>query len=181
MSERETAIGLEVANRLTGESVTEVQAEELPDNAKLLHSLRNVAPELYERWRGAVFALDSRNPDAARHFCSSAREIFTQLLVLEAPDEAVVEALPGCDLTDKGKPTRRSKVRYLLRRRGIASVEMEDFAENDMDNIVELFDVLNAGTHGPAGVFAHAQLQSVKKRVEDGVVFLTEIARLEQH
>ncbi len=50
------------------------------------------------------------------------------------------------------------------------------FVEADVQNIIELFDVLNAGTHGPAGKYDLVTLASIKKRVEDGLVFLARIA-----
>ena len=43
----------------------EIRATAIEDQLAL------VDPELDSRWRGALFALDPRNPDAARHFCTS--------------------------------------------------------------------------------------------------------------
>ena len=40
---------------------------------------------------------------------------------------------------------------------------------------MQLFDVFNKGTHGAAGTFDLSQLDAVKKRVENGIMFLTEI------
>ena len=52
---------------------------------------------------------------------------------------------------------------------------LEDFVEQDLQNIVELFHVFNDGTHGSAGRYDFQQLAAIKKRVEDGIVFLSEI------
>ena len=52
---------------------------------------------------------------------------------------------------------------------------LEDFVEQDMENIVQLFEVFNTGTHGSAGTFDMPQLLAIRKRVEDGIMFLTEI------
>ena len=175
LSERETANSLEVTNRILGdENAGDTPAEEL-ENAELLDGLRKISPDLDDRWSGAVFALNPRNPDAARHFCTSAREIITQILEIEAPDADVFALLPTCEKTDRGNPTRRSKIRCFLHRQGITEDPLEEFVENDMENIVQLFRIFNDATHGSAGTFDFPQLNAIKKRVEDGIMFLTEI------
>lgn len=175
LSERETANGLEVANHIFGdENAGDTPADEL-ENAELLDGLRNIDPDLDDRWKGAVYALNPRNPDAARHFCTSAREIFAQILEIKAPDADVFALLPACDETERGNPTRRSKIRYFLHQQGMVEDTLEEFVENDMENIVQLFHVFNHGIHGAAGTFDMSQLNAIKKRVEDGMMFLTEI------
>jgi hypothetical protein len=57
----------------------------------------------------------------------------------------------------------------------MAEDTLEDFVEQDMENIVQLFRVFNEGTHGSAGTFTFDQLHPTRKRVEDGIMFLTEI------
>ena len=42
-----------------------------------------------------------------------------------------------------------------------------------MNNVVELFQVFNKGTHGSAGKFNFSQLQAIRKRAEDGIMFLS--------
>lgn len=51
-----------------------------------------------------------------------------------------------------------------------------NFVESDIDNILELFHVLSDGTHGIAGRYDDKKLMQVKKRVEQGIYFLCEIA-----
>ncbi len=175
LSEREAANSLEVTNRLLGdEDAGDTPGVEL-ESAELLDGLRRISPDLDDRWRGAVFALNPRNSDAARHFCTSAREILTQILEIKAPDAEVFALLPTCERTERGNPTRRSKIRYFLRRQGLTEGLLEDFVEHDMENIVQLFRVFNEGTHGSAAVFDFPQLNAIKKRVEDGIMFLAEI------
>ena len=164
-----------VTNRLLGDKdAGDTPADEL-ENAELLDGLRKISPDLDDRWNGAVFALNPKNPDAARHFCTSAREIITRILEIKAPDSEVFALLPDCDTTDRGNPTRRSKLRFFLHRQGMTEGTLEEFVENDIDNIIQLFHVFNEGTHGSAGTFDFPQLNAIKKRVEDGIVFLTEI------
>lgn len=131
--------------------------------------------DLYARWQGAIFALNPQNPDATRHFCTSAREIFTESIEKFAPDANVLASKPDCALTPNGNPTRREKITYLIAKKGL-SMEVGDFVEDDISNILELFRVLSDGTHGAAGKYSMSQLQMVKKRVEDGIGFLYKIA-----
>lgn len=175
LSERETANSLAVTNRLLGgDFADDVVIGEL-ENAELLDNLRSISPDLDSRWRGALFALNPRNPDAARHFCTSAREIIIQIIDTKAPDVDVFALLPDCETTDRGNPTRRSKIRYFLHRQGMMDFPLEEFIENDMENIIQLFRVFNDGTHGAAGAFDLIQLGAIRTRVEDGIMFLAEI------
>jgi len=174
LSEREAANSAAVSNQLFG--AEDAPTEDALNDVELRDGLREISEELDDRWKGAVFALKPENPDAARHFCTSAREIFTHILDIKAPDKDVVSSFPDCQKTDEGKPTRRAKIKFLLYRRGILEAALENFVEEDMENIVQLFRVFNDGTHGSAGTFTMAQLFSIRKRVEDGILYLTEIA-----
>jgi len=175
LSERETANSLEVANRVFGVDIADDTPPEELVNTELLDGLRKISPDLDDRWNGAIFSLSPRNPDAARHFCTSAREIITQILEIKAPDASVFALLPTCERTERGNPTRRSKIRYFLHRQNMNEDPLEEFIENDMENIVQLFYVFNEATHGTAGTFNLSQLNTIKRRVEDGIKFLIEI------
>ena len=175
LAERETANSVAVANRLLGAEPDESESVDTLQDAALGNRLREISPDLDDRWQGAVYSLNPSNPDAARHFCTSTRELFTQLLEMSAPDESVFATLPDAPKTDRGNATRQSKIRYLLHRQGMVDETLEEFVETNMENIVQLFHVLNDGTHGSAGTFGSNQLTAIKKRVEDGITFLTEI------
>lgn len=174
-SEREVANSLSVTNALLGDESVEEAPDTLED-AALTDELRKISPELDDRWRGAVYSLSPRNPDAARHFCTSAREIITEILEVKAPNGEVLAVFPG-EIVSKERPipTRRAKIKFFLRRKGLADDALENFVNEDVNNILELFDVFNKGTHGSAGRFDLAQLTKIKKRVEDGVMFLAQI------
>ena len=176
LSGRETANSLEVMNSLLG-SEPDSPKEGVADlqSVKLTNELRNISQDLNDRWTGAVFSLSPRNPDAARHFCTSAREIITQILEITAPDQDVTNIFPECERTDQGKPTRRTKIKFILHRKKMTNGALEDFVEQDIDNILQLFRVFNEGTHGSAGKFDLHQLASIKKRVEDGIAFLSQL------
>ncbi len=173
LSEKETANSVEVLNSLLNQGDT-YSSKDISDTV-IKDELRSISSDLDNRWKGAIFSLDPKNPDAARHFCTSAREVINKILEIKAPDNEVIKFLPDCSLTDQGKPTRRSKIKFLLYRKGLHDDGFENFVEGDMTNIVELFRVFNDGTHGTSGTFSINQLSSIKKRVEDGVLFLSEL------
>jgi len=172
LAESETANSASAANALLGDEA-HVQGEE----TVITDELRVISSDLDQRWQGALFSLDSRNPDAARHFCTSSREILTRVIDLEAPDDVVLEAVPDCETLDDGRPIRRAKVGYLLSKSGVDYDSLRDFVEADVDDVMELFRVFNDATHGDAGVFDLNALRALKQRVEGAIKFLSVIVR----
>jgi hypothetical protein len=174
LAEQEDANSLAVMNALLDEEQqSDVLSEDLRQT-KITSELSTIAPGIDSRWRGALYALHPGNPDAARHFCTSARELFVQILDVKAPDAEVL-AMPSCERTQTGQPTRRSKIRYVLSKKGLATDTLEDFVQQDVQNIIELFGVFNSGTHGPAGAYDLPKLTAIKSRVEDGLLFLARV------
>lgn len=174
LAEREAANSAEVANALesqdsTGDS-SSLQQTIIADEIAV------ISEDLDARWQGALFSLNPKNPDAARHFCSSSREIFTEILEARAPDASVFTVFPDAQRTEKGNATRRAKMHFLLHKKGVDLAELAEFASEDIGNVLELFDVLNTGTHGPAGRYDMGSLLSIKRRVEDGLLFLSRVA-----
>lgn len=178
LSERENANSLAVSNELEADSVDKATDT---DPALLLRTeisslLQSISPELNSRWKGALFSLNPDNPDAARHFCTSAREVFVQILDINAPDSLVLSQNPSCEVTDKGPPSRREKIKYLLGRSGLLNEASVDFVDEDVKNVLNLFRVFNDGTHGSAGTFSISMLLSIKTRVENGISYLASIS-----
>lgn len=175
LPEQENTNSLMLFNSLTGNDEDDGQTEQDLGRTAIEDMLHQANPEYRDRWMGAIFALNPGNPDAARHFCSSSREICAGMLDIYAPDLEVL-SFDGRDLTQDGKPTRRSKIRFLLNRKSISDSAFQNFVEDDMNNVLRLFHELNSGTHGPAGTFGIPQLLKLKKRVEDSIVFIASIA-----
>lgn len=172
--EQENANSLQTANVIVNGHEPENQNVSLNDTI-IGNKLSNISVELNNRWMGALFSLNPSNPDAARHFCTSTREIFTQIFDIKAKDEDVFVTFPNCEKTNRGNATRKFKIKYFLLKKGLEFENADEFIEKDIDNILELFHTLNTGTHGETGVYTINQLQSIKKRVEDGLLFLCEI------
>ena len=89
-----------------------------------------------------------------------------------APDGEVTANEPGCQFTDSGAVTRRSKVSYLLRRHGVTSSGVADAVAEDVENLLSLFGTFNKGTHGQAGRFQLTELSAIRTRVEEAVRFV---------
>jgi hypothetical protein len=172
LAERETANSVDVSDALSGGEQPRPEAED----TGILDYLAGLSQDLCDRWRGAVYALSPSNPDAARHFCTSAREIFHEILHRWAADADVHQADPNCSRTPQGSPTRRAKINFMLRRKNVNAPELATFVDTDVDNIVELFGVFNEATHGEAGRHGFAKLQAIRKRVEGGIMFLAAVA-----
>ena len=149
--------------------------EENTDDIEIGNKLLSVSQDLNDRWKGAVFSLNPNNPDACRHFCTSARELFTDFIELKAPDDEVFSYNSNCAKTERGNATRKEKIKYMLRNTHMDE-SVVNFVESDIDNILELFHVLSDGTHGIAGRYDDKKLMQVKKRVEQEIYFLCEIA-----
>ena len=169
--ESEQANGIITANVIESDETPEENTEDKEIGDKL----RAVSVDLDNRWKGAVYALSPDNPDAVRHFCTSAREIFTEFIEMKAPDAEVFRYNPNCARTDRGNATRKEKIKYMMRDKKVESCVI-GFADADITNILELFHVLSDGTHGTAGKYTFSQLLQVKKRVEQGINFLCTIS-----
>lgn len=154
----------------------DIPPEDSPEENEIGNMLAQVSDDLNRRWQGALFSLNPNNPDATRHFCTSTRELLTEFLEIKAPDESVFEYNPNCQRTPQGNATRREKIKYMMRNTNM-NESVISFVEEDINNILELNHLLSGGTHGPAGKYSFEKLLLVKKRVEQGLVFLCELAR----
>jgi len=161
-----------VANALLG-----AVGEEEGEGTALTDELSSLSADLDSRWRGALYAISPRNPDAARHFCTSAREVILAMIDLKASDKVVLAAKPDCQ-TRNGQPLRREKIGYLLERYGASHDSLGDFVEQDINDVMDLFGEFNSATHGVAGKFDIPTLRSIKQRVEGSIRFLSAIVRV---
>lgn len=172
LAEEETANSVAALNALT-----QPDRGDGPDDPSLratliTRELVDIDPDLDARWRGALFALNPQNPDAARHFCTSSREILTTVIDGAVTDEEVLTANADAEKTPDGSVSRRARIRHCLQRRGLFASELVDFVEADVDDVIALFGEFNSGTHGAAGRFTLDQLRTLKVRVEHAIGFL---------
>lgn len=176
LAEAEAANSARAVNTLLGEAEMADGSREITESS-LADELSSISTDLDQRWQGALFALNPRNPDAARHFCASSREVLVQMLDTNAPGNDVLAVTPECPKTKEGKPTRRAKIMYLLDRSGASEESLGTFIERDINDVMELLNVVNSGTHGAAGKFDFNQLAALKERVEGAIHFLSAVIR----
>jgi len=172
LAERETANAVQLANALDDPSVESASNSD----DELARELRSLDSELADRWQGALFSLSPQNPDASRHFCTSARELIATLLDRFAPNSSVMLSNAACDKAPNGTPTRRAKISYMLSKTGKTDEALSEFVDVDVESVISLFPVFNDGTHGSARKFSLIQLGHIRKRVEDSVQFILRAA-----
>jgi hypothetical protein len=172
----ETANSVYLANALDGDGAPEDDPTEDELRApSLATELAAFGQDLVSRWTGALYSLSPKNPDAARHFCTSAREVIIAMLDNSASDAEVKRAEPNCEVTDKGAPTRRSKISYLLRWHGVTEEGITSLVDEDVTNLLSLFRTFNDGTHGHAGRFTITELSGLRTRVEAAIGFIHQV------
>jgi hypothetical protein len=171
LSEGEAANSVASLAALLSDDTSDDRADPL-QQSHLTAVLGELDPEIGDRWSGALFALSPVNPDAARHFCTSAREMLSDVLERLAPSEEVERHDPACHRTPNGDVSRRARIHYCLGRAEIADEEFENFVEDDIENVLALFHEFNSATHGRAGKFTLRQLGALKQRVEDAIFFV---------
>jgi hypothetical protein len=126
----------------------------LQEDLELAQALEQVGPALGACYRQAV--RDIRQPDRESYVGSAAalRELLSFVLREKAPD-ADVRAEPGfTPETEDGRPTRRQRVRFILKQRGRSGNEdAVDRAWHGLDTIVvDTYSRASKGTHlGPGG------------------------------
>lgn len=175
LSEGEVANSAAALSALVEEGAS-VETEDELKKTVIGDELGDVDPDLDARWKGALYALDPRNPDAARHFCTSAREMLDRLLSKLAPDPEVIAANPDYPKTPDGDVSRRARIWHCLAESGYSDESFVDFVDDDIENVIDLFREFNSGTHGDAGKFSIGQLVALKQRAEDAIVFVCRIA-----
>ena len=175
LSEKEDANSLEVMNALLADEREGAEDDPELRATTIGAELGALSEDLHSRWRGALYALHPQNPDASRHFCSSAREIMTGIIDQSLLDAKVKSADPSCPLTSDGRVTRRAKIEFALAAKGTGNEPLADFVHQNVDNVLELFRVFNDGAHGSAGRFDLSRLAAIKRRAEDSIKFLLSV------
>lgn len=89
-------------------------------------------------------------------------------------DKDVIVAIPQCEKTKNGIPTRKEKIKYAMNRKGISNELIIEFTNSNIENIVSLINELSNGTHGHANKYSLNQLKAFKKRFEDSINFVCE-------
>jgi hypothetical protein len=130
--------------------------------------------DLIPMWRGANDALVSNNPDKVRHFTTSLRELYTQVLHQLAPNSRIKEwSQDPSHYDQKGKATRKARLLYICR--NINHPPFSDFLSIDIQSVIAFIDLFQRGTHDIRTQFTDAQLHAMCLRAESSLRFMLEV------
>jgi len=130
--------------------------------------LSHLDPQLLTLLKGARAAANSQNPDKTRHLCISLRELLGHALRQVASDAEVNSWTQDPSHYHNGKPTRHARIQYLYS--PISQPALRNFIDADIRTAIELFDLLNKGTH-VANLGVDAALAVLLNRAE-GILLL---------
>lgn len=152
------------------EASDEVQREYAIEAADQLTALlTGLNPDLPPMLMGARAVLESKHADYVRHFAASLRELFTHVLHLLAPDDALRAWSSTADDYANGRPTRRARLRYITR-------DIQDtfggFLNADVDAALKFLDSFQKGTHALRPDFTLEEVLGLKVRMEGLIRFL---------
>ncbi|MEA5043777.1 MAG: hypothetical protein VB075_04230 [Petrimonas sp.] len=144
------------------------------ENEIMLSShLSKVEPRLYKMWKGAIEAYNSNNTDRVRHFSISIRELYTHLLQILAPEDAIKKWSTDPTYYHEGRPTRKARLLFICR--NINNSPFNTFVKKDIDATIAFIDIFQKGTHDIDPIFTPNQLLTIKSKAESTLKFLLQI------
>lgn len=148
-----------------------IRSEITSDSESNREALRNRGcGDLIPLLEGARDAILRNGPDHVRHAVTSLREAVTHLMHRLAPDDELRAWSKSEHDFDKGRPTRRARLRYIYR--AVDSGPFGEFVVKDVDAVLALFDVFQQGTHGISSDIAQQKLSALLVRVNYVIHFL---------
>lgn len=144
------------------------------ENEILLSShLPRIDTGLYKMWKGAIEAYNSNNSDKVRHFSTSIRELYTHLLHILAPDDAIKKWTSDPTYYHEGRPTRKAHLLFICR--NINNDQFNTFVKKDVEATIAFIDIFQKGTHNIDPAFSPNHLVTIKSKAENTLKFLLEI------
>jgi hypothetical protein len=138
---------------------------------KLQILLLELDPELVSLWLGAKESINSNNPDNARHFNVSLRELYTHVLHKLAPDKEIKCWSANPDDFEDGRPTRAARLRYIYR-------EVNDDSSGTLIKKFISFSLeLNKSTHKPRINMRDMQFRMIMMQIELLISQLIEVSQ----
>jgi hypothetical protein len=149
---------------------SELSAEAEDELEDLLNLLD---PSLIKPWKGALAALNPRNPDAVRHFSISMRELLTTIIHKLSPDDKVKAWTNKAEHYHDNRPTRRARLLYICRNDNLAP--FNTFLEKDIDTLLACNDIFQEGTHAIDAPLSTHILRELRNRVGSSIRLLIRI------
>lgn len=147
------------------EDIIDETVDEFEDRLSLLE------PAFVEMYRGGIAAMEAGGPDWRRQSMASFRELMTHLLHTLAPN-VEVEPWAKPHHFDKGKLTRKARLEYVFE--SVAGGEFTGFFKADVKASIELFDLLNNGTHRLTSKATPKQLRYLRGRIVNLITCMLE-------
>ena len=158
-------------------SAAEVEIE--VGNPNCIALLRAVDPNLVRPYEGAYDALQRTSPDRERQFLSSLRELYNHLMREIAPNQEVLEWIKSDNEDEKtllheGKPTRKARVRYVLR--NLNDGPLTYFTATDTRAFVDFLDVFQR-VHALRPTLSDRELRALWLRANSWLTYILELIR----
>jgi hypothetical protein len=148
----------------------EYEVPVVPEERSLEDWLRKIDTGLPDLLHGAREALNTANPDRARHVVASTRELITHVLHRLAPDDGIRAWTDDVHYYENGRPTRRARLLYI--NRGINVDPLSNFVDADVKSVLTLINALHAGAHEITSRLTDRQLRALVDRMESLLLFL---------
>ena len=142
----------------------------IPEERPLEDRLGEINSSLPNLLQGAHAALNTDNPDRARHVASSLRELIGYILRQLAPEDKIRVWVTDSSYYHNGRPTRRTQLLYICRE--INFDHLSEFVDADVELALTLINALHAEAHVIDRRLTDRQLQGLVDRTESLLLFL---------
>ena len=136
-----------------------------------------IDPRLLPLLAGAEDALANGNSDWLRHFSISSRELATHVLHALAPDDDVRAWTSDVTYFYAGRPTRRARTDFILRR--MDSAEGKAYVDAVFQAFLTELDLLNKGTHALAAWEVEALAGSLLGQLKVSLATMVRVAKMQ--
>jgi len=136
--------------------------------------LQSANPDWIRMLEGARQSLRSDNPDKIRHSITSLRELVREIMHHLSPEDDLRAWSTSADHFTNNGPTRKARLQYITRE--IDHGKFSDFVRKDVESMLEMINLFQAGTHAANSSLTDQQVAALLARVEGAVLFLFAIA-----
>ena len=152
------------------EVLAEYEVIPIPEEKSLEDWLGEINSGFPSLLQGARAAVNTDNPDRARHVASSLRELIGHVLRQLAPEDKIRVWATDPSYYHNDRPTRRARLLYICKE--INFYPLSEFVDADVKSAVTLIDALNAETHVILCRLTDQQLRLLVDRTELCLLFL---------
>lgn len=145
------------------EKLVHLESDKQATDGELEQMLKELDPSFLRMLKGAERALNSQNPDKARHFGTSLRELFNHVLRELAPASKVESWTDDDNHFHKGRPTRRARILFISRK--TKSSSFKDYLHSDVKSVLEFINLFHGITHKKASGYSKEQLNGMHTKM----------------